>query len=118
MSKKKTSRRTKCLSCALRNMCGMCPANGVLEGGDVEEPVDFLCQVTHLRACAFEIPIPPHGGCDNCPGGANYQEMMETIKRLAPWTQDRVTKILSQALPAFVGVGLWLTSSTALRLRS
>ena len=66
VSRKKITRKTKCLACELRSMCGMCPANGILECGDAEEPVDFLCQVAHLRAFAFGIPIAPHGECEYC----------------------------------------------------
>jgi radical SAM protein with 4Fe4S-binding SPASM domain len=87
VSRKKTSRRTKCTACGLRSMCGMCPANGVLECGDAEEPVDFLCQVAHLRAYAFEIPISPHGECEYCPGGAKHQDMMLIVKRLVKRTE-------------------------------
>ena len=36
----------------------MCPANGELENGDPEAPVDFLCHVAHLRAKAMGIPVP------------------------------------------------------------
>ena len=82
VSRKKTTRKTKCVACELRSMCGMCPANGSLECGHVEEPVDFLCQVAHLRAYAFEIPIPSHGECEYCPGGVKHQEMMQRVKRL------------------------------------
>ena len=82
VSRKKTTRRTKCVACELRSMCGMCPANGMLECGDAEEPVDFLCQVAHLRAYAFEIPISPHGECEYCPGGTKHQEMMKRISAL------------------------------------
>jgi radical SAM protein with 4Fe4S-binding SPASM domain len=88
VSRKKAARKTKCLACPLRSMCGMCPANGVLEGGDAEEPVDFLCQVAHLRAHAFGIPIPPHGECEYCPGGTKHQEMMKMVGELAMRTED------------------------------
>jgi len=82
VSRKRSSRKTKCLNCDLRSMCGMCPANGVLECGDAEEPVDFLCQVAHLRAYVFGIPIPPHGGCQYCPGGRMHNEMMQSVEKL------------------------------------
>jgi radical SAM protein with 4Fe4S-binding SPASM domain len=59
-------KKTKCLTCDIKAMCGMCPANGELENGDAEEPVDFLCQVAHLRAQAMGIPLNPHGGCEHC----------------------------------------------------
>jgi len=88
VSRKKITRKTKCLACELRSMCGMCPAYGVLECGDAEEPVDFLCQVAHLRAHAFGIPIPPHGECEYCPGGAKHQEMMKMVGELVMRTED------------------------------
>lgn len=87
VSRKKATRRTKCLACELRSMCGMCPANGVLERGDAEEPVDFLCQVAHLRAYAFEIPISPHGECEYCPGGTRHKEMMRSVEKLVMRTE-------------------------------
>jgi radical SAM protein with 4Fe4S-binding SPASM domain len=88
VSRKKATRKTKCLACELRNMCGMCPANGVLECGDAEESVDFLCQVAHLRAYALGIPISPHGECEYCPGGTKHQEMMEMVAKLEMRAQD------------------------------
>jgi len=88
VSRKRMTRPTKCLACDLRSMCGMCPAYGVLECGDAEEPVDFLCQVAHLRAHAFGIPIPPHGECEYCPGGAKHQEMMKMVGELVMRTED------------------------------
>jgi radical SAM protein with 4Fe4S-binding SPASM domain len=88
VSRKKATRKTKCVACDLRSMCGMCPANGVLECGDAEEPVDFLCQVAHLRAYAFGIPIPPHGECEYCPGGSKHQEMMKMAGELVMRIED------------------------------
>jgi radical SAM protein with 4Fe4S-binding SPASM domain len=63
---KRITRLTKCVNCGIKAMCGMCPANGELESGDGEEPVDFLCQVAHLRAKALGLPIKPHGKCVYC----------------------------------------------------
>jgi len=73
---KPATRLTKCTTCALKSLCGMCPANGELEMGDPESPVDFLCQVAHLRAHAFDIAVRPHGDCEYCEGGVGYKEMM------------------------------------------
>jgi len=64
--KKKVTRQTKCVSCEIKAMCGMCPANAELENRDAEEPVDFLCQVAHLRAKALGIQVKPHGKCEYC----------------------------------------------------
>jgi radical SAM protein with 4Fe4S-binding SPASM domain len=63
---KKITRQTKCLNCTIKVMCGMCPSSGELENRDPEEPVDFLCQVAHLRAKALGIPVKPHGECEYC----------------------------------------------------
>ena len=83
------SRVTKCTSCKLRAMCGMCPATAQLENGDPEEPVDFLCQVAHLRALALSppttaglSPVPAHGSCEYCPGGERYEELRAAAARL------------------------------------
>ena len=80
---KKITRLTKCVSCELKAMCGMCPANGELENGDAEAPVDFLCRVAHIRAHAFGLPVPPHGECEYCEGGAGYAALMTSVASLA-----------------------------------
>ena len=63
-------------------MCGMCPANGELENQDPEAPVDFLCQVAHLRAHAFDLPVAPHGDCEYCPGGIGHDALMKEVATL------------------------------------
>jgi len=87
---RKTRMVTKCTACELKSsLCGMCPANGELENGDAESPVDFLCRVAHLRAYALDIPVPPHGPCEYCEGGEGYGEMMSTLARLRARPKDR-----------------------------
>jgi radical SAM protein with 4Fe4S-binding SPASM domain len=76
-------RITKCTDCALKSLCGMCPANGELENGDPEAPVEFLCQVAHLRAYTFGLEVPAHGDCDCCPSGATHPALLASAKRLA-----------------------------------
>ena len=78
----KITKQTKCVACEIKTLCNMCPANAQLECMDAESPVDYLCQVAHLRAYCFEIPIPPHGACEYCEGGRRYQEMMQTVKKI------------------------------------
>ena len=82
LRQKKIRRQTRCVRCEIKAMCGMCPANGELENGDAEEPVDFLCQVAHLRAYAFDFSISPHGDCEYCKGGGKYEDMMRTLAAL------------------------------------
>jgi len=63
------TRQTKCMECMIRDLCGMCPPNSELEKEDPEEPIDFYCEVAHLRAQAFGIPVKPHGECKYCTPG-------------------------------------------------
>ena len=42
-----------CNRCELMALCGQCPGWGQMENGDPQRPVDYLCQVAHLRAEAF-----------------------------------------------------------------
>jgi radical SAM protein with 4Fe4S-binding SPASM domain len=43
----------ECLGCELRRVCAQCPALAVLEFGDVEKRVEYLCQVAKLRKEVF-----------------------------------------------------------------
>jgi radical SAM protein with 4Fe4S-binding SPASM domain len=49
----KRERPTRCRSCDLISACRTCPGTSLLEHGDQETPVDYLCQITQLRAEAF-----------------------------------------------------------------
>jgi radical SAM protein with 4Fe4S-binding SPASM domain len=82
LGQKKTSHRTKCSHCRIRTMCGMCPANSELECRDAETPVDFLCEVAHLRAYVLGLDVAPHGNCEYCPGGEKHKEIMEIVAGL------------------------------------
>jgi radical SAM protein with 4Fe4S-binding SPASM domain len=79
---RKTSRPTKCVACTLKAVCGMCPANGELENGDPETPVDWLCRTAHLRARALDIAVTPHGDCEYCEGGAEHAQVVSAAARL------------------------------------
>jgi radical SAM protein with 4Fe4S-binding SPASM domain len=74
---------SKCIGCRIRSVCSMCPANGELENGDPESPVDFLCEVAHLRAMVLGFETPEHGACEFCPGGSRYQELVESARRVS-----------------------------------
>ena len=79
----KRTRITKCVQCRIQSLCAMCPANGELENGDRESPVEFLCHVAHLRAAAVGAEIPAHGECEFCDGGTMHAEMLESARRIA-----------------------------------
>jgi len=47
------SKETPCKNCELITLCDQCPGFAQIETGDQEEPVEYLCQIAHLRAKAF-----------------------------------------------------------------
>jgi hypothetical protein len=61
----------------------MCPANGEMENGDRESPVEFLCHVAHLRALAIGVQVPEHGDCEFCKGGDRHSELIESARRIS-----------------------------------
>jgi radical SAM protein with 4Fe4S-binding SPASM domain len=50
----KRTRQSECQSCPMISLCGNCVAWGLLEHGDPEAKVDYLCEIAHLRANAFK----------------------------------------------------------------
>jgi radical SAM protein with 4Fe4S-binding SPASM domain len=81
--KRKQTRTTKCTHCRIRIACGMCPANGELENGDPESPVQFLCEVAHLRALSLGFEVPEHGDCEFCTEGHNRERVLESAERIS-----------------------------------
>ena len=75
-------RKTICTDCRIRTLCSMCAANGELESGDAETPVDFLCQVAHLRAFALGVQVPAHGDCACCEGGPHHTALRASAERI------------------------------------
>ncbi len=80
--KKKTTRRTKCTDCRVRELCSACPATAELEHGDAEAPVEFFCEVAHLRARAVGFVPPAHGDCDFCEGGSSHAHLLDELAAL------------------------------------
>jgi len=70
---RKRQRPTKCTTCNIQSLCSMCPAQGELENNDPESPVEFLCEVAHIRAMALGFEVPRHGDCDCCNGSDRHQ---------------------------------------------
>ncbi|MDD5371248.1 MAG: SPASM domain-containing protein, partial [Anaerolineaceae bacterium] len=46
---------SRCVTCRLMDFCGQCPGKAVLEGGQMDQPIEYFCRVGHLRAAAFRI---------------------------------------------------------------
>jgi len=86
---KKITRVTKCTACQIKSMCGMCPANGELENGDPESPVDFLCHVAHLRAKVMGMPVPEHAECEYCDGGSAYPALLDSVESIEKRRTER-----------------------------
>ncbi|MGA9883550.1 MAG: radical SAM protein [Candidatus Acidiferrales bacterium] len=73
---------TICSRCQLRPICGMCAANGELENGDPEKPVEFLCQVAHLRMYTLGYEVPEHGDCGCCKPGKSHDALVDAAGRI------------------------------------
>jgi radical SAM protein with 4Fe4S-binding SPASM domain len=102
---RKITRPTKCTGCGLKSMCGMCAANGELENGDAESPVDFLCQVAHLRAMTLDIPVRPHGKCEYCVAGAGHEDLQQEAESLKFREAGRIAAIPVASEHASAGCG-------------
>ena len=50
-----TTVESECNECELLVLCGQCPGWSQLEQGAPRQPVEYLCQVAHLRAMAFDF---------------------------------------------------------------
>lgn len=46
-----------CGKCELISLCGQCPGWAWLENANPEVPVEYLCQIAHLREEAFDIKV-------------------------------------------------------------
>lgn len=108
---KKKTRATKCDTCRIQSLCSMCPANGELENGDAESPVEFLCEVAHLRAAVLGVDVPGHGDCACCAGGTSHKKLAESAVRIrngevevGSWTATRPAAVF-QILQAESGCG-------------
>ncbi len=80
---RKATRPTKCTNCRLHSVCSMCPANGELENGDPESPVEFLCEVAHLRGLALGFEIPEHGDCEFCTDRERRSALKDSAQRIS-----------------------------------
>lgn len=94
---RRRTRATICSRCRIQSLCSMCPANGELENGDVEAPVDFLCQVAHLRAYALGVEVPEHGECACCKPGALHESLLESAGRVRNQCANAPAMALSAA---------------------
>jgi radical SAM protein with 4Fe4S-binding SPASM domain len=48
------STKTPCQDCAIRYLCDQCAGWAELETGSLEQPVEYLCRVSHLRSQVLE----------------------------------------------------------------
>ena len=107
---RRTTKITKCTRCALKSLCGSCAATGELEMGDAEAPVEFLCRTAHLRATVFEVPVPEHGACEYCEGGARHDELLARLdevssRRGRDWSAIDAAAATAATAPSQCGTG-------------
>jgi radical SAM protein with 4Fe4S-binding SPASM domain len=106
---KPATRLTKCSGCAIRELCSTCAATAELEHGDAETPVDYFCEVAHLRAHAVGFAPPAHGDCAFCAGGAEHARLLaqvETLRSGAPVARRRSLDVVGDdGAPAPSGCG-------------
>ncbi len=96
--RRKRKQISKCTDCQIKSVCGMCPANGELENGDAESPVEFLCEVAHLRAMALGFEIPEHGDCEFCRNAERREALAESARRISSQEIDPTAWSASQPL--------------------
>ncbi len=51
----KPGKEYKCAHCPLISLCGQCPGWSYLETGKLDQPVEYLCKIAHLRAEALGL---------------------------------------------------------------
>ena len=76
----------------------MCAATGELENSDRESPVEFLCHAAHLRAAVIWSEVPPHGDCEFCVGGTQYEDVLQEARRI----QSKETDVESWTGPTSI----------------
>jgi radical SAM protein with 4Fe4S-binding SPASM domain len=76
---KPATRRTKCTDCQIRQVCSTCAATSELEHGDAETPVDYFCEVAHMRALVVGRTPPAHGDCAYCEGGEGHAHLLSEV---------------------------------------
>ena len=95
---RKRTRMTKCVNCRIQTLCGMCPANGEMENGDKESPVEFFCHVAHLRAAVIKSDVPAHGDCEFCAGGSEHLALVLSAHRIRSKEIDVVSWVGPQSI--------------------
>ena len=57
VTSKPAKEKERCDRCDLLILCGQCPGKSFLEDGNVENPIDYYCQIGHLRATMLDNRI-------------------------------------------------------------
>ena len=50
-------KNTKCKKCRIRFLCEVCPGWAKMESGDEESPVEYLCEIAHLKAEKLKVKM-------------------------------------------------------------
>ena len=86
---KKVTRLTKCNDCRIRELCSTCAATAELEHGDAEAPIEYFCEVAHLRAQALGHVPGAHGACAFCEGGEQHAKLLADAEAIRSGVRTR-----------------------------
>ncbi|MBN1349459.1 radical SAM protein [candidate division KSB1 bacterium] len=59
----KWTQQVPCQQCELISLCAQCPGFAQLENGNQEAPVEYVCQIAHLRAEALGLKVNSPDSC-------------------------------------------------------
>ena len=48
----------RCAQCFIKGICEQCPAKSWMESGDLDTPVEYLCEIAHFQAEDLELLSP------------------------------------------------------------
>jgi radical SAM protein with 4Fe4S-binding SPASM domain len=105
---RKVARPSKCNDCQIRALCTNCAATAELETGDADTPVEYFCEVAHLRAHALDYEPPAHGDCAFCAGGDGHGRLLEDVEaihRNQPAPRRRSLAVVDDSAGAGCGGG-------------
>lgn len=72
----------RCARCFLKSLCGQCPGRSWIEHGNLDTPIEYLCQVAHEKAIFIGLLNPGEVAWEI----SNWQERIENLQELK--TQD------------------------------
>ncbi|MGD2253453.1 MAG: radical SAM protein [Anaerolineales bacterium] len=73
----------RCARCFLKALCGQCPGNSWSEHGELDQPVEYLCDVAHTQARSLGLLEEGENAWDI----DDWEARVQTIMEGSPWSQ-------------------------------